>query len=117
LNATIGDSPPVVTFSDVVDIPSRHELENVVSSISSINDKLKALDREIGLSKQYNSKSAVKPGQGRMSPVDGDSDVRWKMRDNDQGKRGSKSGSKGSSLDSSGSKFPNIPFINDKMED
>jgi len=106
----------VITFSDVVDIPSRQELETILSSISAVNDKLKALDKEIGLSKQFVSKMATKPGQGRMSPVDGDSDIRWKMRDPDQGRKGSRSGSKGSSADNGGAKFPNIPF-NDKMED
>jgi hypothetical protein len=101
-----------------VDLPSRQELESVLSSISSINNKLKALDREISLSKPYISKSAPKPGQGRgMSPVDGESDIRWKLplRDADPQRKSGRS--KGSSMDNGvGSKFPNIPY-DDKMED
>lgn len=97
-------------------IPSRQELENVLSSISAINGKLKALDRAVSLSKSYISKSATKPGQGRSSPVDGESDVKWKLRDGEQGKRGSRSAGKPSSVDSSVAKFPNV-LVNERMED
>lgn len=86
-------------------------------SISAINSKLKALDREVGLSKSYISKSVSKPGQGRLSPVDGDSDVRWKLRDAEQTKRGARSGGRSNSPSGGGvQKFPNVPF-DDKMED
>jgi len=111
-------SPPVVHFFDNVDVPSRRELESVLSSISALNNKLKELDREISLSKSYISKSSAKSGQGRgMSPVDGESDIRWKLppRDADPMRKSGKG--KGSNLDNGvGSKFPNIPF-EDKMED
>ena len=117
MNATISDSPPAVTFSDAVEIPSRYELESALTSIVAINSKLKALDREVGLSKLYISKCVSKPGQGRLSPVDGDSDVRWKLRDAEQGKRGARSGGRSNSPGGGGAqKFPNVPF-DDKMED
>ena len=114
MNATISDSPTIVTFYDVVDIPSRHELEAVLLSISTLNNKLKALDREVGLSKLYISKSSTKPGQ--VSPIEGESDIRWKLRDAEQGKKGNRSGGKGNQFDGGGSKFLNIAN-NDKMED
>ena len=90
----------------------------MLASISSLNNKLKGLDREISLSKSYISKSSTKPGQGRgMSPVDGESDIRWKMplRDAEPLRKGGKG--KSSNLDNGvGSKFPNVTF-DDKMED
>jgi len=117
LNATISDSPPIVTFSDVVEIPSRHELEAVLSSISVLNSKLKILDRNVSLSKSYVSKSAIKPGQGRLSPVDGESDIRWKLRDAEQGKKGHRAAGKVNSFDGAGAKSPILPFDEEKMED
>lgn len=116
MNATISESPPIVTFSDVVEIPSRHELEAVLSSISAINNKLKSLDRNVSLSKSYISKSANKPGQGRLSPVDGEPDIRWKLRDSEHGKKGQRTAGKVNSFESAGTKFPTIPF-DEKMED
>ena len=116
MNATISESPPIVTFSDVVEIPSRHELEAALSSISAINNKLKILDRNVSLSKSYVSKSASKPGQGRLSPVDGESDIRWKLRDAEHGKKGHKAAGKVNSFEGAGTKFPTVPF-DDKMED
>lgn len=116
MNATISDSPQIVTFSDVVELPSRRELESVLSSISTINGKLKAMDREVGLSKSYISKTVSKPGQGRLSPVEGDSDVRWKLRDVEQGKRGARSGGRANSPVGRGQNFPYALF-DDKMED
>jgi hypothetical protein len=100
----------------VVEVPSRHELEAVLSSISTINHKLKILDRNVSLSKLYVSKSASKSGQGRLSPVDGESDVRWKLRDAEQGKKGHRAAGKVNSFESEGAKFPTVPF-DDKMED
>ena len=103
----------------MVDIPSRHELESVLSAISAINSKIKKLDREVGLSKTYVSKSDSKPAQGRLSPVDGESEVRWKLRDAEQGKRASRSGgatSKPSSPVGGVQKVPSVP-LDDKMED
>ena len=52
-----------------------------------------------------------------MSPVDGESDIRWKLplRDTDPLRKSGRN--KGGSQDNGvGSKFPNIPF-DDKMED
>jgi hypothetical protein len=117
LSATISESPPIVTFSDVVEIPSRHELEAVLSSISAINSKLKILDRNVSLSKSYVSKCATKPSQGRLSPVDGESDIRWKFRDAEQGKRGHRATGKGTSFEGAGAKFTTVPFDDDEMED
>ena len=117
MNATISDSPAIVTFSDVVDIPSRHELEAVLSSISAINRKLKTLDRNVSLSHSYVSKSATKPGQGRLSPVDGEADIRWQLRDTELAKKGPRAGGKGNSFEGGGAKFPNVPIDDDKMED
>ncbi len=73
--------------------------------------------RNVSLSKSYVSKSASKPGQGRLSPVDGEADIRWKLRDTEQVKKGSRAGGKGNIFDSGATKFPSVPFEDDKMED
>jgi hypothetical protein len=87
LNATISDSPPFVMFTEDITIPSRQDLERVLSSVSAINDRLKAFDREVGLSKTYVAKLQGKSSQGRLSPVDGEPDgSRW-PRESDQGRR------------------------------
>jgi len=103
---------------DEINIPSRHELESVLSAISAINSKIKKLDREVGLSKAYVSKSDSKPAHGRLSPVDGESDVRWKLRDAEQGKRGKSASTTGRPGSPVGGvqKLPIAP-LNDKMED
>ena len=77
----------MVTFPDTVDIPNRQELEAVLSSVSAINQKLKALNGEVGLSRAYLSKLVTMGG--RLSPIDteGESDIRMSLRDVQQGKR------------------------------
>lgn len=109
--------------------PDRHRLDAVISSVSTINAKLKDFDNQVGLSKIYIAKSGTgtmtKPNnQGRVSPVDGESDIRWKMRDGGEGSGGGWSRPRGgvaksSSSKSSGNSFDGTRFLsmNDKMED
>jgi hypothetical protein len=95
-------------------VPSRQELETVLSLTSAINNKLKALDREVSLSTAYNSKRANKIGQGRMSPVEGESEVMQRyLRAQDQPKGGR---GRRSSYDRGGNKFPGAPS-DEKMDD
>lgn len=116
-------SPPVVTFIDIPEIPDRHKLDAVISSVSSINAKLKKFDQQVNLSKPYISKSlsgaSMKPNQGGTSPIDGESDIRWKIRDGEGaggGRRGT--GTKWSAPKSSNS-FDGSRYLsfNDRMED
>ena len=107
---------------DTVEIPDRHKLDAVITSVSFINAKLKEFDQQVGLSKAYISQSlagaTMRPTQGRVSPVDGESDIRWKMRDSEGGDVASRRGapksthSKNSSND--GTRFLSM---NEKMED
>ena len=115
LNATISDSPPVITFSDDIPLPTRAELESLLLSISTINKKIKAFDREVGLSKLYQSKIG-KPGQGRLSPVDGE-EPKWSFVTPTEGEHGKKSkGKSGVVARGGGVKFAdNTPM--DKMEE
>jgi hypothetical protein len=78
-------------------------LETVLSLTSAINNKIKALDREVSLSTAYNSKQASKAAQGRMSPVEGEPEVNSRYSMRDQGKTGR--GRKGS-FTRGGNKFP-----------
>jgi hypothetical protein len=108
-----------VTFSATAEMPTRHELERVLSTVSAINYRLKAFDREIGLSKSYISKQSGKVGQGRMSPVEGEPDARWSVRDPEPPRRraGRLGGNKGGgSFERAGEKMQN-PAYDDKMED
>ena len=93
--------------------PSRGELEAILKSISEINVKIKALDREVGLSKAYVAKFLVKPGNDRLSPVEGESDMRWKLRETERPKRANRSG-KSNVANDNGTR--NVQF-DDKMED
>ena len=73
--------------------------------MSAVNERLKTFDKEVSLSKSYLAKQS-KPAQGRLSPIDGEIDQRWNMREADQGRRrGGRFGGRGS--------YP----IPDKMED
>jgi hypothetical protein len=95
-------------------VPSRHQLETVLTLTSAINNKLKVLDREVSLSTAYNSKHANKLGQGRMSPVEGEPEVMQRfLRTQDQPKVGR---GRRSSYDRGGNKFPSAPS-DEKMED
>jgi hypothetical protein len=109
LNATISGSPPFVTFSDDTAIPSRHDLEMVLSSVSAINNRLKAFDKEVSLSKAYLAKQQVKAAQGRLSPLDGEPEARWNARESDQGRRQGSRYIGRSSLD--------LTAFDDKMEE
>lgn len=124
LTATLSGDPPIVTFVDKVDVADRHKLDTVIASVSAINAKLKEFDQQVGLSKAYISKShsgaAFKPNQGRVSPVDGESEVRWKMRDGEStaSSGGGRRGTKSNSSKSSGNSVDGMRFVfNDKMED
>jgi hypothetical protein len=107
-------------------MPDRHKLDAVISAVSSINARLREFDQRVGLSKTYNSKvmtgASIKPNQGRVSPVDGESDIRWKLRDGEGGTGGggrrAGSGTKSSPSNTSNS-FGGARFLsmNDKMED
>jgi len=124
LTATLSGDPPVVTFVDKVDVADRHKLDAVIDSVTTINAKLKEFDQQVGLSKSYLNKShsgaAFKPNQGRVSPIDGESEIRWKMRDGESTATsgGGRRGTKSSSSKSSGNSVDGTRFIfNDKMED
>ena len=95
-------------------MPSRHQLETVLSLTSAINSKLTALDKEVSLSTAYNAKHTNKAGQGRMSPVEGESEIMQRfLRAQDPPKvvRGRRS-----SYDRGANKFPSAPS-DEKMED
>lgn len=112
MNATISDSPPFVTFSDDITVPNRQDLERVLSSVSAINNRLKALDREVSLSKSYIAKQQGKSVQGRLSPIDGEPDARWNVRDTEPRRRRGVGRFVGNNSLDRGQ-----PFSDDKMED
>jgi hypothetical protein len=87
-------------------------LETVLSLTSAINNKIKALDREVSLSNVYNAKQSSKSGQGRISPVEGEPEVNSRYSMRDQGKTGR---SRKGSFTRGGNKFP--VSLDEKMED
>ena len=119
LNATISESPPIVTFFSDTSIPSRSEYEKVLSSITAINARLKKLDRSVGLSPSYIKRVKPAGGQGNVSPTDADDakDAKWtSMREPESSNEKRGKGRKGSVTDMRGNKFPNGPF-DVKLED
>ena len=106
---------------DTVEIPDRHKLDAVITSVSFINAKLKEFDQQVGLSKAYISKSLIgatmRPNQGRVSPVDGESDIRLKMRDSEGGGSASRRAAAKSTSSKSSNDGTRFLSMNDKMED
>jgi hypothetical protein len=93
-------------------VPSRHQLETILSLTSAINSKLTALDKEVSLSTAYNAKHTSK--QGRMSPVEGESEIMQRFlraQEPPMVGRGRRS-----SYDRGANKFPSAPS-DEKMED
>jgi len=119
VNATISEDPPIVTFSDDVPIPDRREFELLLSEASAINAKIRALNKEVSLSKTYLAKTSGKQAGTRMSPVEGEVEIPGVARMANPMRRGGRGqdGGRMNSFDrNAGNKFPNVPY-DDKMED
>ena len=94
----------------------------MITDVSFINTKLKEFDQQVGLSKAYIIQSltgaTMRPNQGRVSPVDGESDVRWKMLDGEGAGGASRRGAPKSTLSKNtsndGTRFLSM---SDEMED
>jgi hypothetical protein len=114
VNATISENPPIVTFSDEVPIPDRHQLERLLSQASSVNTKIRALNRHVSLTKSYLAKTGGKQAGTRMSP-EGEADLPRGMRMAEPMRRSLRNEGRLNSSDRN--KFPNVPYDDKNMED